>query len=171
MQKWLYHLFLKTINSIKMDKNKFLKYLVLVLFLLNVLTISSLFFFKINENDRKINHPKPDKIIIDKLNFDYVQQQQYRKLIIWHRSRISNFESQIKGNKELLYFELSNRNVNLNKKDSLINNLSLIQKDIENTHFKHFEDIKKICKPNQIQDFINLTEELSTIFSKKRKPN
>jgi protein CpxP len=171
MQKWLHHLFLKTINSIKMDKIKFLKYLVLGLFLLNVLTISSLFFFEMNDNNRKNEHARPEKIIIDQLNFDKTQQEQYRKLITWHRNRINTFENQIKNNKQQLYAELSKNNVDLRTKDSLINNLSLCQKEIEITHFQHFEDIKKICKPNQVQDFINLTKELSTIFSKKRKPN
>ena len=138
MRKLLHHLFLKTINSIKMDKIKFLKYLVLGLFLLNVLTISSLFFFKMNDYNRKNQQSRPEKIIIDKLNFDKVQQEQYRKLITWHRNRINTFENQIKNNKQQLYAELSKNNVDLHTKDSLINNLALCQKEIEITHFHHF---------------------------------
>lgn len=171
MQKWLLLLFPKPINSTKMNKIKFLKYLVLGLFLLNVLTISYLLTFEINDNNRKNLRRKPDKIIIEKLHFDNNQQQIYRKLISWHRSRISDYDNQIIKNKQLLYFELSKKNVNFKKKDSLINNLSLIQKEIEITHFQHFDDIKKLCKPNQIQNFKNLTEELSHIFSRKPKPN
>lgn len=154
-----------------MNKIKFLKYLVLGLFVLNVLTISSLLFFEINIKDRNHQHPKPDKIIISKLNFDKLQQQHYRKLIIWHRNRIDNFENQIKINKQLLYFELSKNNIDLKKKDSLISNLSSFQKEIEITHFQHFEDIKKLCKPEQIENFKNLSSELSKIFCKKPKLN
>jgi len=152
-----------------MNKIKFLKYLVLGLFLLNVLTITSLLFFEINNNEQNNQRPKPDKIIIEKLNFDGAQQQQYRKLINWHRGRINNFENQIKSNKQLLYFELSNNIVDLKKKDSLINNLCLFQKEIEITHFQHFEDIKKLCKPEQLADFKNLSSELANIFCSKRR--
>lgn len=152
-----------------MNKIKFLKYLVFGLFLLNILTISSLLF--IENKNRKIHPQKLDRIIIEKLHFDNIQQQQYQKLITWHRSRINHFDSQIKNNKQLLYFELSKKNVDLKKKDSLINNMALIQKKIEITHFQHFEDVKKVCKPNQIQNFNYLTEELSIIFSRKPKPN
>lgn len=154
-----------------MNKIKFLKYLVFGLFLLNVLTVSSLLFFEINSKNRNHQHPKPDEIIIEKLNFDKLQQQQYRKLITWHRSRINNFENQIKKNKQLLYFELSKNNIDLKRKDSLISNLSLFQKEIEIIHFQHFEDIKKMCKPEQIENFKNLSSELSKIFCKKPKPN
>ena len=153
-----------------MNKIKFLKYLVLGLFLLNIMTISSLIFAEIDNNNTKNHPPKPDKIIVEKLHFDNIQQQQYRKLITWHRRRIDNFDLQIKKNKQLLYFELSKENIDLKRKDSLISNLSFIQNEIETTHFQHFEDIKKICKPNQIKDFENLTKELTIIFSKKLKP-
>jgi hypothetical protein len=88
-----------------MDKIKFLKYLVLGLFLVNVLTISSLFFFEKNNNNRKNEHARPEKIIIDQLNFDKTQQEQYRKLITWHRNRIDTFENQIKNNLPLLHLQ------------------------------------------------------------------
>ena len=41
-----------------------------------------------------------------------------------------------------------------------------IQKEIEKTHFQHFLEIKALCRPEQIEDFNLLSEELARIFAK-----
>lgn len=37
--------------------------------------------------------------------------------------------------------------------------------------FKHFQKIKRICKPAQLPNFEKLVGELTQIFSKKNPPN
>jgi hypothetical protein len=66
--------------------------------------------------------------------------------------------------------QLKQTTVDVKTKDSLIEILASNQKKIEETHFKHFQDIKKLCTPEQMNRFDDLTEELSRIFGRKPKP-
>jgi periplasmic protein CpxP/Spy len=69
-----------------------------------------------------------------------------------------------------LYTQLVKSNVDTKAKDSLITVLANHQKQVEQTHFKHFEDIKSLCKPEQRENFYDLTRDLSKIFGKQTKP-
>lgn len=148
-----------------MGKIKLLTISVITLLILNIITLFFLIFSVGGGLKKGMNRARPDKIIIDKLHFDEKQQEEYRTLIHWHRTRINAFDSQIHKVKQELYLQLLKSKVDDKIEDSLINNLSDLQKQIEATHFKHFQDIKKLCKKEQIQDFDELTEELTHIFN------
>jgi len=148
-----------------MEKTKLLTISVIGLLLLNFATLGFLFL-----NGSKEHHPphegqKPREIIIDKLHFDANQQKEYDKIIQWHHGEIERLDGNIRQTKNELYAQLSKPEVNAKTKDSLIALLNAYQKQVEETHFKHFEDIKKLCKPNQQEDFMALTTELSRIFA------
>jgi len=112
---------------------------------------------------------EPKEIIIRQLNFDVAQQRDYAKLIEWHRGEITRLDSNIRQTKNKLYSQLNQTEVNVKAKDSLIILLNSYQKQVEETHFQHFEDIKKLCNKDQMEYFSELTEELSKIFSTKPK--
>ncbi|WP_395633914.1 Spy/CpxP family protein refolding chaperone [Flavobacterium sp.] len=155
-----------------MERTKLLTITIIGLLLINLVTLGFLF----------LNGPKPGgmphegrrqpkTIIIEKLHFDAAQQNEYEKLIRWHRGAIDQLDDSIRQTKNKLYSGLSETNINTKTKDSLIALLNAYQKQVEETHFKHFEDIKKLCKPEQQEDFKALTEELSRIFAPRpRRP-
>lgn len=151
-----------------MEKTKLLTITVIGLLLLNFATIGFLFL-----NGPKGNRPphldrqEPKAVIIEKLHFDANQQKEYDKLIQWHHQEINQLDDQIRQTKNELYSGLSEKEINIKTKDSLITLLNSYQKQIEETHFKHFQDIKKLCKPEQQEDFKMLTEEMSRIFAPK----
>lgn len=158
-----------------MDKTKLLTISVIVLLLLNLGTLGFLFLTSSNgghphgNNDFR-GRTEPKEIIIEKLNFDSKQISEYEKLIQWHRREISTIEDKIRTTKIELYLQLHEKTINDTTKDSLVNALATYQKQIENTHFKHFQDIKKLCRKEQLDDFNSLTEELSRLFSKPHPP-
>ena len=80
---------------------------------------------------------------------------------------IEKLDRNIRHTKNDLYSLLMKAAVDVKVKDSLIAQLNLYQKQIEETHFKHFEDIKKICHPYQMENYNELTEELARIFAPK----
>jgi hypothetical protein len=45
----------------------------------------------------------------------------------------------------------------------------LVQRDIEGIHWQYFQEIKSICRAEQMADFNAFTEELGVLFGKKRK--
>lgn len=152
-----------------MNKTKLLFFSVITLLVLNIGTLGFLFLSRPKGHLTHLGiRPEPKEIIIAKLHFDANQKKEYDKLIQLHRNTIDELDNNINYAKNRLYLQLLKTNINVKTKDSLMNVLVNYQKQIENTHFNHFQDIKKICKPNQLEDFYDLTEELSKIFSKQR---
>lgn len=146
-----------------MNKTKLLTYSVIALLLLNLATIG---FMLPKPGER--HRATPREIIIKKLNFDENQQKEYEELISWHRSHIDELDAKIRVTKKELYAQLLVKESNLNTTDSLLTALSDCQKQIETTHFKHFKDIKKLCRKDQLNRFDALTEDLNKLFSDHR---
>lgn len=109
----------------------------------------------------------PKKIIIDKLNFDKEQITAYEALIVEHRRSVKELKDSISDTKKNLYQSLKTES--FTAKDSLINLLSVLQKRIESVHYDHFMQIKKICKPEQMEAFNALTSELAFYFAAEKK--
>jgi len=152
-----------------MDKIKLLTIAVIALLLLNFGTLGFLLISGPKHGGRP-PHRMPKEIIIDRLQFDTTQQKEYQTLINWHRKTIDSLDRQIRETKNELYTQLTKPEGDIKTKDSLINALADHQKQIEQTHFKHFEDIKGLCRPEQRENFYDLTRELSRIFGKQPKP-
>ena len=149
-----------------MEKTKLLTITVIGLLLLNLGTLGFLFFNgKRDHRGPSEGRPEPKEIIIEKLHFDAAQQKEYGKLIEWHRGQIRKLDTNIRQAKNELYLQLGDTEVNTTTKDSLIAVINSNQKQIEETHFKHFNDIKKLCHKDQMEDFNALSEELSRIFA------
>lgn len=127
------------------------------------MTLGFLFLKELGSQNRR----EPKEIIIEKLGFDAFQQSEYEKLIQWHRKEIRDLEQNNRATKTKLYEQLVKTTSENSKKDSLIAVLSSNQIKIENIHFTHFQDIKKICHQDQLPAFESLTEELAQIFSKQ----
>lgn len=148
-----------------MNKIKVLTIAVIALFVINMVTLSFLFF-----NDKKNDSKKePKEIIIHKLGFNKNQIAEYEILIKKHKANISRLDNQIKDSKNKLYQQL---NLSENKvvTDSILNSLYLYKSEIELVHYNHFLEIKKLCKPEQLDNYNELTQELSKIFVPNRKP-
>jgi protein CpxP len=153
-----------------MDKIKILTAAVLGLLILNMGTLGYLI---LNGSKSRRPHPHregPKNLIVEKLHFDKKQEIQYEALILGHRNTIDSIDQQIRQTKNRLYLQLIKTNVDTTTKDSLIAVIANEQKQIEQTHFKHFQDIKKLCNTEQLEDYYDLTEELSRIFGKPPKP-
>lgn len=151
-----------------MERTKLLTITVIGLLLLNLATLG--FLFMNGPKGHRPTHggrPEPKEIIIEKLHFDANQQKEYDKLITWHHGEITRLDDAMRRAKNDLYSGLSKDRIDAQAKDSLINVINSSQKQIEETHFKHFEDIKKLCHKDQMDDFNELTEELSRIFTPK----
>ncbi len=158
-----------------MEKTKLLTVAVITLLLLNLGTLGFLFLtgpkgHHPNPEEGQEGRPKAREIIIEKLHFDANQQKEYDKLIKWHQVEIRTIEDNIRAAKNKLYLQLNKEEVDEKAKVTLIDDMSVYQRQIETTHFKHFEDIKKLCHKEQIEDFNDLTEELGRIFSKGQRP-
>lgn len=156
-----------------MNKTKLLTLSVILLIALNFGILGFIVFLKPKAQTFEMQHfskSGPKEFIIRELNFDEKQKISYQKLIDAHRFRIRSLENNIHDAKDQLYRLLKDQNGNVKLQVVLIDCLAYYQKQIELTHFKHFQDIRKLCKKEQLKNFDALTEKLSKLFSKGPKP-
>jgi len=153
-----------------MSKIKLLSIAVIGLLVLNLGIVGFLFLRKpLMPHERPngrppFESPGPQNEIIASLHFDSIQVRQYEILIDEHRESIKALNDSIRNVKSLLYQTLNDENDS--DKDSLIEKLGSLQKNIERTHYEHFAEIKKLCKPDQLNDFEELTNRLAGFFSR-----
>jgi protein CpxP len=154
-----------------MNKNKLFMFLIGALLVTNIVLI----FFLINGRGPHPGGPPPHRgegpknLIIERLHFDEKQVGEYDKLIQEHRKNINDQDLALMNLKNSLYKNLQAEE-NKTVTDSLINQMGTIQNKIEHIHYAHFEDIKKLCKPEQLKDFNELANELSQIFGPPHGP-
>jgi hypothetical protein len=150
-----------------MSKIKLLTIAVIGLFLLNIGIIT---FMLLGNHIRPglgkppLQREAPREAIIQMLHFDKEQAVQYKELIVQHQALIRELDDKIAETKNELYQTLSTENSAI--KDSLQFVLADLQKQVESVHYGHFQDIKKICRPDQLSDFDKLTKDLSRLFSR-----
>ena len=117
-------------------------------------------FLHINRPERAT---RPKEIIIERLQFDKNQIIQYENLVQKHHKLVLENEEQINKLKNNLYQQLNNPNESL-KVDSIAQNIAELEKRAELINYKHFQDIKKICKHKQLPLFENLVKDLGQLF-------
>ena len=146
-----------------MTKNRFQTLLIWGLLLSNILLIGFLFVRRGGRPDGN----RPKRIIIERLALDDTQIKQYETIITQHRAKIRQHDTELIALKNSLYQTL------LQDKpatDSLMTALMQVHRDIEMTHFNHFIDIKKLCKPEQMPKYQALVGELSELFAQPHPP-
>ena len=111
----------------------------------------------------RMQNEGPKKIIADHLHFDADQVAAYEKLIKAHQQSVKALDDSINLAKNNLYQSLQTDT--FAGKDSLVILLGVLQQKIELVHYAHFADLKKLCKPEQLGYFDQLTAELAGFFS------
>jgi periplasmic protein CpxP/Spy len=148
-----------------MTKVKLLSIAVVGLLLVNIGILTFLFFRKPipSFDSPRRGGEGPKNIIIERLHFDKEQVAQYEKLIEEHQQNIRELSGQVRMTKNQLYSTLATDAAM--SKDSLENKLGELQRQIESVHYSHFTDIKKLCKPGQLESFNALTQDLAKFFA------
>lgn len=142
-----------------MNKITFYKILVTLLIAANLFMLWQLMSFK----KRPHRHEGPRNEIIKALGFDKNQITLYDDLIKKHREDIRGIEQKLNNLKSSYFLQL-NAGVTSLQKDSVLQLIGDLAMKKEQINYKHFEDIRKICKPNQTDDFKNLVNQLNDLF-------
>lgn len=107
-------------------------------------------------------HEGPKKLITERLHFDKEQMVAFEKLVEAHQDLVKPLKDSIRIAKNNLYQSLQSKT--FAGKDSLVNRLGALQKEIELVHYEHFAELKKLCKSGQLSSFNELTNELGLFF-------
>jgi hypothetical protein len=120
-----------------MKKESFYKVSIAVLIILNLLQIGAHFIQTKSIGD-PINMP------IKHLGLDDVQEKIFRELIQVHKDKMANFRTAQAALTEAYFNQNS---------DSLLNEITLIERKKIQTTEQHFVSIKKILKESQLDEF------------------
>ncbi len=154
-----------------MNKTRLLTIAVLALLAINIGLLAFLFFGRPPQPSHRGpagGQDGPSRLIIDKLHFDEKQVARYEVLIEQHQAGVKPLNEEIMKTKSKLYTTLADEATT--DKDSLINRLGNLQMLMENVHYDHFLEIKKLCTPEQLPDFKSLSGELARYFSIASSP-
>lgn len=110
----------------------------------------------------------PKSLIIEKLGFSPDQTARYERLIEQHQTEINRLKDDIRETKNRLYTTLATNDST--PKDSLINQLGVLQQQVETVHYNHFMALKQLCTLGQQDKFNELTSELADYFTPRGKP-
>jgi periplasmic protein CpxP/Spy len=143
-----------------MSRLKLITYIAFGLLIINL----TLIVFLILGNPKHPRHGGPKEIIIERLHFDAAQTEAYSKLITEHRSSITEKEQAVLKLKNRLY-ELLRVEVVHSEKMEIERELGELQIQIEDIHFKHFQNIKELCRPEQMKDYKILIQDIAELFS------
>jgi hypothetical protein len=148
-----------------MNKTKFLTFLIIGL----IVTNGILIFTILRRPESHRPHPgKAKHIVIEKLHLDENQIEKYESLIHWHRNHIDESQHKIMTLKSQLYQTLQKpQDSSANAK--IIDSIGKIQVAIEQTHYKHFQDIRNLCRPDQLKDYDAVITEITEIFGRERR--
>jgi periplasmic protein CpxP/Spy len=142
-----------------------IKVLTISVIALVAVNISLIIFIMLGPAMHRPKHEGPKSYITKKLNFDKAQEKAYDNLIIQHQQSIQEEENQAHTLKKALYSNL--RSDSPSNLDSIYQQLSEVQIKMEEIHFMHFLEIRKLCRKDQIPAFDELSNELEELFSRK----
>ena len=144
-----------------MNKTKLFGYIAAGLLVFNLCLLAFIFL------KRPGPHEGPRDIIIERLHFDGKQIEEYDKLIIQHRKDMLERQSQMLALKNKLYGNLTSGSdsATINSIETEIGNLQI---DIEKINYSHFEDIEKLCQPNQKTYFDDLIKDIARLFNRHK---
>ncbi len=139
-----------------MNKTKFLTIASIILLVANLLLAAALFM-------KKPPPPRPRDIIIKELQFSPEQVTAFEKLIDQHKELFEEKKKQLMEKKRALH-RLLTPSKSIKDEQMLASEIGALQKDIELIQFRHFEDIKALCKTEQLPDFNRLMNDIGHIF-------
>jgi len=121
---------------------------------------------------QEFGHRPPDlrSVIEQKLQFDTQQKEKLSELIDSHRAETRELDEQIQKIRGTYYESLADNRSTLAQQNQLLQQLGQLQIRIEKGRWHHFMAIKKLCKPDQLDNFSELTKELVQAFPGGPRP-
>lgn len=146
-----------------LSRIKFWQIAALLLLLLNIGMVT---YMRMAKPPRHREGPK--KHIIEQLNLDSEQVAAYEQLITRHRAAVSAKQQEIHQVKESLYGQL--KTTPAPPADSLAIQIGRLQEKLEHIHYQHFQEIKSLCRSEQLPAFNHLAGDLARYFAPPPAP-
>ena len=146
-----------------MEKKSFIiwKWFALLMVLLNV-TLIIFLVQPFSKNGPELDKPErggPAKYILETLKFNKGQAAAFQKLKLAHRDSLQLLNKRGKELREILFEGLEN-DQQVNNPEQIIIKIGENQQHIERLTYRHFEEVKKLCSPEQKVIFNSIIQEV-----------
>jgi periplasmic protein CpxP/Spy len=145
-------------------RQRWLLVLVAILFLTNIATLSIIWFKKPRPhnptNDPRKKEKRMGQFMVDQLKFDTVQAAAYwtlrDSLVTKQRPVMDSIR-----NAKLSFFDMLNQsNINDSMLAARSNEITYLQKRLDLLTFRHFQQVRTLCRPDQLQKFDTVIKEI-----------
>ncbi|WP_207515461.1 hypothetical protein [Longitalea luteola] len=142
-------------------RQKWLLVLVAILLLTNIATLSIYWIKKPDrDNSRESGKKRMGQFMVDQMKFDAAQEAAYWKL----RDSVMAIQKPVMDsmrNAKKSFFDLLNQP---DASDSMLlersNEIAELQKKLDIVTFRHFQKVRAICRPDQLQKFDTVIKEI-----------
>jgi periplasmic protein CpxP/Spy len=153
-----------------MSKIKLLYGFIALLLLLNTGLLVVLLTQNQRQEHERPHHKRPKELIVTQLRFDAKQEAQFEESMHWHHAHIQKLDDSIRTVRKELYQLLQHSSPDEDQKNVLLEQFSALQRKVEQIHWQHFSELKQICRPDQLDNFAELTEQLMQLFPRGGRP-
>lgn len=131
-----------------MEKVKFYKIVIVVLIVINLATLSSIWFLKPNHH-RSLPHDRGMSFLANELGVNGSDKQKLDAMELNHHSEKRELLEKNKQLREKLFGLLKHNDGDSIKVNKYVDSILLNQRHIELMTYYHFRDVKSMCSPEQ----------------------
>lgn len=142
------------------SKNKLLFTIIILLVLINVSTLSLMWYWKIKEPHPPVVEPRRDgpppegrEFLKEQLKLSDFQMETVDKIRDEHLSQIRKIKDGMKELKDKLFSNLSNPDADTNKLKEITNQIGTYEAKIDLITYNNFREVRKICTDEQKKKF------------------
>ena len=150
-------------------KNKLLVWLVVLLLVANVATITMFWLNKKSNQPTKPNGA-PKEFLIKELKLDTKQQEQLEVLVKEHRAAAQQLRRKTREAKESFFDLLKQANVTDSAKQAAAKAVSVITEELDLLTLNHFQKIRSLCAPEQQTKFDEILHQVTSMMGSQRPP-
>lgn len=157
-------------------RQRWLLVLVAILFLTNIATLSIYWFKKPGGHDGPPNEQpgrrekKMGQFMVDQLKFDTTQEAAYWKMRDSMLTIQRPVMDSIRGAKKRFFDLLNQPGVSDSTLYVRSNEIADLQKKLDLATFRHFQEVRQICRPDQLQKFDTVIQEIVSRMTPFHRP-
>jgi Spy/CpxP family protein refolding chaperone len=155
-------------------RQRWLLVLVAILFLTNIATLS-IYWFKKPLHDGPPGGPggrekRMGQFMVDQMKFDKAQEAAYWKLRDSMITLQRPVMDSMRAAKQSLFDMLNQSNVSDSALHVHSEQIANLQKKLDLATFRHFQQVRLLCRPDQLQKFDTVIKEIVTRMTPFRRP-
>ncbi|MES2389413.1 MAG: periplasmic heavy metal sensor [Bacteroidota bacterium] len=147
----------------------FLKYIILVLVLLNLSTLGWLVFFRSPGNSGN-RHESPAEYLTRELSLSPEQEEAYEEMRFHHHEAVEGFRRKAGGFRRSIHKILKGQALDSLRIIALSDSVGACQRNIELVTFYHFKEVRALCNAEQQQKFDSVIDEALQMMTPPHGP-